>query len=173
MRRYRGKQQVRNRPFGQIPFGSVITQLCVRAGVRWGAEEEMQRPMVDIDSAVIARLGDWPGGRPHPRGVGFIVPGAEGAAPPVQRQRQARAGRVSSSRGPGMEFMESQFRRMFRRMDAMHNANRQFAEELTSSLDSVLARDGQEVQWPVYGASHPYPPPDSPPTEEGGDADDQ
>ncbi|KAK1383915.1 hypothetical protein POM88_021650 [Heracleum sosnowskyi] len=48
-------------------------------------EEEMQRPMVDIDSAVIARLGDWPGGRPHPRGVGFIVSGAEGAAPPVQR----------------------------------------------------------------------------------------
>lgn len=155
-----------------IPHASIITQLCVAAGVRWGAEEQIQQQSADIDSASIARLEEWSGGVPHPRGLGYIVGGAERVVPPPQRARAARAGRAAERQVPEAGFSDSQYRRLIRRMDAMHDINRRFAQDITVSLDRVFERDGIQVEWPVYGAHHPYPPPDSPPgspPEEGDD----
>lgn len=164
-----------SRTTGAIPHAYLITRLCMNAGVNWGAEEQLQQQSADIDSAIIARLEDWPGGVPHPRGHGFIVGGVERIVPPPQRVRADRAERGAGRQGPQAGFSDTQYRRLLRRMDAMHDINRRFAQDMTVSLDRVFERDGIQVEWPVYGTHQPYPPPDTPPDsqpEEGDDSDD-
>lgn len=159
------------RTTGAIPHASIITELCVSSGIRWADDEQLQHPSADIDSATLARLDEWSGGVPHHRGLGYIIEGGLGAGSPPQQARAARAGpsRVASRRAGGASTIsDSQYRRLVRRMDTMYEINRRFAADLTLSLDHVFAADGIEVDWPAFGAHHPYPPPDSPP-EEGDD----
>ncbi|KAK1379782.1 hypothetical protein POM88_026526 [Heracleum sosnowskyi] len=134
--------------------------------------------MGDLDHHVIKRLTEWPGGTPHPRGLGYVVV-AEGGGnlPPVARvSRQtdragpSRAQTSQTSQGT-VVFSDSQYRRMLRRYDTTHDMMHRFATDLTQSLDGVYRQQGFQVTWPTFGAHHVYPPPDTPP-EEGDDADD-
>ncbi|KAK1385253.1 hypothetical protein POM88_022988 [Heracleum sosnowskyi] len=132
----------------------------------------MQPPIADIDSTTLERLEEWPGGVPHHRGLGFIIEDDVGASSPPWQTRAARAGpsRVIARHAGHAPFLSnSQYRRLVRCMDTLFEINRKFAEDITLSLDHVLEADGIEVDWPVFRAHHPYPPPDSPP-EEGGSA---
>ncbi|KAK1357609.1 hypothetical protein POM88_050865 [Heracleum sosnowskyi] len=160
-----------SRTHGAIPHASIITQLCVTAGVRWGAEEQMQQQTADIDRSTISRLEEWPGGVPHPRGLGYVVSAAEEVVISPQGARAARSGRGARRQGAQSGLGDQQYRRLMRHIDAMHDINRSFVQEMTVSLDRVFARDGVQIDWPIYGAHQQYPPPDSPPgspPEEGG-----
>ncbi|KAK1374951.1 hypothetical protein POM88_031144 [Heracleum sosnowskyi] len=88
-----------------------------------------------------------------------------------QGARAARSGRGARRQGAQSGLGDQQYRRLMRRIDAMHDINRSFVQEMTVSLDRVFARDGVQIDWPIYGAHQQYPPPDSPPgspPEEGG-----
>ena len=53
----------------------------------------------------------------------------------------------------------------------MHDIHQRFAFDLTQALGSAFQAQGVTVQWPVFGAGMQYPPPDSPPADEGEDSD--
>lgn len=152
-----------------IPHPSLVTELCRAVGVRWDEDEPVLMPLGAIDDALIERMVEWPGGVPHGRGLGYIITAAErgGMPPRVPQVPRVPRARASSSHGDALSvgFMEAQFRRLNRRIDAMHESNRQYAEDMTSALISA----GISAQWPVYGARTVYPPPDS---DEEGDDDD-
>ncbi|KAK1387686.1 hypothetical protein POM88_015864 [Heracleum sosnowskyi] len=160
-----------------IPHAALIAELCVHVGVIWSADETLHRAKSDIDHHAMQRLAEWPGGTPHPRGLGYIdVVEGGGVPPPVARVRQqtdgagpSRAQSDQTSQGT-VVFSDAQYRRMLRRYDTTHDMMRRFATDLTQSLDGVYRQQGVQVTWPTFGAHHIYPPPDTPP-EEGGDAD--
>jgi len=170
---------------GAMPHASIITQLCILAGVRWSGTEQLQYPQATLDSAAIQRLDDWHGGRPHPRGLGYIVNGDEDAPPSPPRQRrgrgqlaarggrQARVGASQAASGSGTAgvgntegLSEQQYRRLIRRVDASHEASRLSFESLTRTLGEIYQQQGITPAWPVFGASTVYPPPDTPPSDE-------
>lgn len=134
---------------GAVPYGSLVTRLCSMAGVTWSSEEQIQMPAGPID---LSKLVEWPGGIPHPRGLGYEIAGA----PPVQQAPVA----ISSA---------SHDRRMMRRMDALYESQSRFSARLTQAFSTAFGASGAHVEWPVFGSDTVYPPPDSPP-EEGDDA---
>ena len=62
-------------------------------------------------------------------------------------------------------FSDSQYRRLARRMDTMHDMHSRFARELTQALGTAFRATGVDVEWPVFGADMIYPPADSSPDE--------
>ena len=150
---------------GAIPHATIVTKLCTAVGVRWSPEEQLQMPSSAIYHSSIERLPEWDGGRPHPKGLGYILDDSEGGlrrAPPRGPPATARPSCQSEGHsGPS----DSQYRRLTRRMDIMHNIHRQFAQDLTQALSTAFRVTGVDIEWPVFGAGMPYPPPDSPPDE--------
>lgn len=59
---------------------------------------------------------------------------------------------------------------MERKIDAMYDNFGAFATGLTRSLAEAFAQQGTMLEWPQFGTTVPYPPPDLPP-EEGGSVD--
>jgi hypothetical protein len=59
---------------------------------------------------------------------------------------------------------------LLRRFDTSYDSQRQFAADLTQTLDGVFQQQGIQVTWPTFGSHTVYPPPDTPP--EGGADDD-
>ena len=160
---------------GGIPHAVIVAELCVHVGVRWHNDETLHRTIGSIDHHAIQRLAEWPGGTPHPRGLGYVdIAEGGGIPPPVERipHQSDRAGPSHAQTSQGnVVFSDAQFRRMMRRYDTTHDMIHRFATDLTQSLDGVYQQQGFQVTWPTFGAHHVYPPPDTPP-EEGGDADD-
>lgn len=159
---------------GGIPHALIITDLCYRVGVHWTPDEILQKPMSSIDHHAIARITDWPGGVPHPRGLGYQVATEGTGIPPAEERvprRASAAGPSQQQMGQGtVVFSDAQFRRMMRRFDTSHAITSRFAADLTHALDGVYQQQGIQVTWPVFGAHSAYPPPDTPPE---GDADDE
>lgn len=162
---------------GGIPHAVIIAELCVHVGVRWHSDETLLRPRGSIKHAAINKMAEWPGGIPHPRGLGYVEIFEGGGAPPPVEQvppqpHLDRAGPSQAQTSQGtVVFSDAQFRRMLRRQDTTNAMLHRFATDLTQSLDGVYQQQGFQVTWPIFGAHHVYPPPDTPP-EEGGDADD-
>lgn len=83
-----------------------------------------------------------------------------------------RAPRVPpSTAGPSQPvehsvLSDTHYRRLTRRMDAMHDVRLCFAQDLTQALSSAFRASSVEVEWPVFGAGMVYPPPDSPSNED-------
>lgn len=156
-----------------IPHASVAAALCMDVGVEWADDEPVQVQTAPIDDALIERMVEWSGGIPHGRGLGYVIQGAEGGGVPPRVPRVPRGSRASSSQGDvdRTGLADAQFRRLTRRIDAMHDINRRYAEDMTEALGVAFQATGIEVHWPVFGAHAQYPPPDSPP-EEGDPADD-
>ena len=48
-------------------------------------------------------------------------------------------------------------------MDIMHDMHCRFALDLTQALGTAFRATVVDIEWPVFGADMPYPPPDSPP----------
>ena len=158
---------------GAIPHATLVTKLCTAVGVRWSAEEQLQMPSSVIDHAAIERLPEWDGGRAHPKGLGYFVDDSEGGLHRAPRGPSDTAG-PSRQSGGHSGLSDAQYRRLTRRMDTMHNIHRQFAQDLTQALDTAFRATGVDIEWPVFGAGMPYPPPDSPPDsppDEGEESD--
>ena len=90
----------------------------------------------------------------------------------------ARASQLSRdagpSRGPGGEssgMADVHYRRMARRMDAMHESQGRFVHELTLALGTAFRGLGVGIQWPTFGEGSVYPPPDTPPPEGDDDSE--
>lgn len=115
---------------------------------------------------------EWSGGIPHARGLGYIIGDAEGGGAPPHVPQVPRVARAGPSHGDvdRTGLGDAQYRRLTRRIDAMHDINHRYAEDMTHALGVAFQATGIEVQWLVFGAHAQYPPPDSPP-EEGGPAD--
>lgn len=160
---------------GGIPHAVIVTNLCYAVGVRWHIDEVLQRPTANIDHHAINRMTEWPGGVPHPRGLGYVIDAAGGGNPPPEERVSRRGGTSGPSQSQPSQgavvFSDAQFRRLMRRLDTSHEINSRFAADLTHALDGVYQQQGVQVTWPIYGAHTVYPPPDTPP-EEGGSEDD-
>uniref|UniRef100_A0A164YA28 Putative plant transposon protein domain-containing protein n=1 Tax=Daucus carota subsp. sativus TaxID=79200 RepID=A0A164YA28_DAUCS len=158
---------------GAIPYGTIVTKLCRASGVRWPANEQLQLPAAPIDHSAISRMTEWDGGVPHPRGLGYIYDEMPGGRPGfIRRERTRASGAGTSQTERSSEPMgDVHYRRLARRMDTMHDIHQRFAFDLTQALGSAFQAQGVTVQWPVFGAGMQYPPPDSPPAEEGEDSD--
>ncbi|KAK1378176.1 hypothetical protein POM88_024920 [Heracleum sosnowskyi] len=157
---------------GAIPHASIVIKLCSAVGVHWAEEEQVQLPSAPIDHSTISRMEDWEGGAPDYYGLGYTdFDAGEGEAPP--REPAARRGRPSviQREVDRAGFGDAQYRRLTRRIDAMHDIHRRFAQDLTQALGTAFRATGVDVAWPDFGADSVYPPPDTPP-EEGGPADD-
>ncbi|KAL8120874.1 hypothetical protein AgCh_017884 [Apium graveolens] len=61
-------------------------------------------------------------------------------------------------------LITTQYRRLARRMDAMHDIHSRFAHDLTQALGTAFRATGVDIQWPVFGEDSVYPPPDTPDT---------
>ena len=123
-------------------------------------------PSAAIDHATIERLPEWDGGRPHPRGLGYIFDDAMGGrpgSPPPTSPKRARAGTSQGVERAG--FSDSRYRRLTRRMDTMHHMHRRFAQDLTQALGTAFRATGVDIEWLVFGADMVYPPPYSSPDE--------
>ena len=158
---------------GAIPYGTIVTKLCRACQVRWPSSEQLQLPAAPIDHSAISRMAEWEGVVPHPRGLGYIYEDMPGGRPASVMRERARAARAGTSRAEETSepMGEVHYRRLARRMDAMHDIHHRFAVDLTAALGSAFQAQGVTVQWPVFGAGMQYPPPDSPPAEEGEDSD--
>ena len=159
-----------------IPHATIVTRLCVAVGVSWSAEEQLQMPSAPIDHAIIERLPEWDGGIPHPMGMGYRDSrGGRARAPPPASPDRAHATPDRARAGPsqivehsgigGRGFSDSQYRRLTRRMDMMHDMHSRFARDLTQALGTAFRATGVDVEWPVFGADMVYPPADSSPDE--------
>ncbi|KAL8092098.1 hypothetical protein AgCh_034402 [Apium graveolens] len=56
----------------------------------------------------------------------------------------------------------TQYRRLARRMDAMHDIHSRFTRDLTQALGTAFRATSVDIQWPVFGEDSVYPPPDTP-----------
>ncbi|KAK1394370.1 hypothetical protein POM88_013426 [Heracleum sosnowskyi] len=160
-----------------IHHAAVVTKLCTAVGVRWSEEEQLPLPSAPIDHAAIQRLEDWDGGSTDPSGLGFGNVDNDGMD--ARTREAARAGLQGAS-GIQQEadragFGGVQYRRLTRRIDAMHDINRHFATDLTQALGTAFRATGVDVVWPDFGVGSVYPPPDTPPETppvDGGDDSD-
>ena len=114
-------------------------------------------------------MSEWLRAIPNPRGYGYIFDEAAGGRPDPPVREEAAAGPSQVGGSPGLS--EVYFRRLARRMDTMHDIHQRFAHDLTQALGTAFQFTGVDVQWPVFGEGHHYPPPDTPPAEEGSDSD--
>ena len=160
---------LRSRTGVAIPHATIVTKLCTAVGVRWSADEQLQMPGAAIDHAIIERLPEWQGGYASLRGLGYRD--ADGrrmrAPPPISPVREiAGPSEPVESSGTGRRgFSDSQFRRLARRMDTMHDMHSRFARDLTQALGTAFRATGVDVEWPMFGADMNYPPADSSPDE--------
>ena len=151
---------------GAIPHATIVTKLCTAVGVRWSADEQLQSPSAPIDHSIIERLPEEGIGRPHPRGRGYVYGGRHHQPPAT-----AGPSRPPATAGPSRRvvqhsgFSDSQYRRLARRMDTMHDMHSRFAQDLTQALGTAFRATGVDIEWPVFGAGMAYPPADSSPDE--------
>ena len=75
----------------------------------------------------------------------------------------------------GVGLSSTQYGRLARRMDAMHDIHSHFVRDLTQALGTAFRATGVDIQWPVFGEDSMYLPPDTPdtPPVEGEDSDSQ
>ncbi|KAK1391375.1 hypothetical protein POM88_010431 [Heracleum sosnowskyi] len=131
---------------GAIPHGSIVTKLCAAVGVRWSEEEQVQLPSAPIDHSAISRMEDWDGGALGYYGLGYTDLDAEGAAvpprdPAARRERASRIQREVDRSGLG----DVQYRRLTRRIDAMHDSHSRFAQDLTQALSTAFRATGVDI----------------------------
>ncbi|KAK1401630.1 hypothetical protein POM88_001235 [Heracleum sosnowskyi] len=118
-------------------------------------------------------MEDWDGGAPDYYGLGYthLEDAEEAEAPPrepaARRVRASRIQREVDRSGLG----DVQYRRLTRRIDAIHDSQSRFARDFTQALSAAFRATGVDIAWPTFGADYVYPPPDTPP-EEGGTVDD-
>ncbi|XP_074382954.1 uncharacterized protein LOC141724640 [Apium graveolens] len=144
-----------------IPYASVMTKLCVAVGVHWTTHEQLQLSSAPIDSATLHSMVEWYGGKPDSKGLGYSyahLPGGvpmkattsggsqharraawraqygEEAGSSQQQQQQEEA--AGEEMGAGLS--STQYRRLARRMDAMHDIHSLFVRDLTRHLGQLL-----------------------------------
>ena len=133
-------------------------------------------PGAAIDHAIIERLPEWGGGIPSSRGLGYRdASGRRMRAPPPASPDRAPVSPVRDRAGPsrpversGMGssgFSDSQYRRLARHMDTMHDMHSRFSRDLTQALGTAFRATGVDVEWLVFGADMVFPPADSSPDE--------
>ncbi|KAL8126148.1 hypothetical protein AgCh_013437 [Apium graveolens] len=91
-------------------------------------------------------------GAPHDKGFGYIFDDVESGWTdiPVPTEGSSHVQQVVDRTGVG----DAQYRRLTRRMEAIHVIHQYFAEYLTHALGTVVRDIGGEVDWPTD------PPPD-------------
>ncbi|XP_074341828.1 receptor-like protein kinase HERK 1 [Apium graveolens] len=122
-----------------ILYASVVTKFCVAVGVHWPAHEQPQLSSAPIDSSMLHSVVEWYGGKPDPKGLGYSYAHLPGGVP----MEVATAG----DRGAGLS--STQYRRLARRMNAMHDIHCQFARDLTQALGTTFRATGVDIQWTV------------------------
>ena len=157
-----------------IPYASIVTRLCQAVGVTWPSHEQLQMPAAPIDSANIEGMKEWTGGVPELHGLGYNLPGGQPAAEATMARASQLSRDAGPSRGPGGDssgMADVHYRRLTRRMDAMHESQGRFAHELTLALGTAFRGLGVDIQWPTFGEGSVYPPPDTPPPEGDDDSE--
>ena len=150
---------------GAISHASIVVKLCTAVGVQWAEVEQLQLPSAPIYHSTIARMTDWEGGVPHGKGFGYVYDEVAGGRPESHVRDEGPSGVQQTGVGVGVGMGDAQFRRLARRMDAMHDIHSRFSVDLTSALAAIFGATGVDVQWPVFVAGLVYPPPDTPPAE--------
>ena len=102
---------------------------------------------------------------PHGKGLGYVYDEVAGGHPESPFRDEGPSGVQQTGGDVGDGMGDAQFRRLARRMDAMHDIHSRFIADLTGALAAAFGATGVDVQWPVFGAGSVYPPPDTPPTE--------
>jgi hypothetical protein len=146
-----------------IPYGSVIARLARDCGASWSAEEVVQQPQTALDHQTIRRLAVWDGGAPDRWGLGYVVEGQQ------QQQQQEE-----EPQGGGSFISQRQYRRLTRRIDAVHDMQAGFAADFSQfaqALSTAFRASGVDVTFPSFGAGAGavYPPPDTPDGSGSGD----
>ncbi|XP_074329209.1 uncharacterized protein LOC141666870 [Apium graveolens] len=85
-------------------------------------------------------------GAPHDKGLGYIFEDVEGSRtdPPVPTEGSSHVQQEFDRTGVG----DGNYRRLTRRLEAMHDIHRHFATDLTRALGTIFRATGVEVDWP-------------------------
>jgi hypothetical protein len=155
-----------------IPYGSVIVRLARDSGASWSDQEVVQQHQAPLDHQSIRRLTVWDGGVPDVWGLGFEVVGQQQQPPPPQPQQQQQE---EEPQGGGSVFNQQQYRRLVRRIDAVHDMQAGFMMDFgqfAQALGTAFRASGVDVSFPSFGAAAGavYPPPDTP---NGSSSDDE
>ena len=87
-------------------------------------------PISPINHSMIERLPEYNGGVPHDKGLRYVYENVVGGRPdPPPRAPPVTACPSQSMERAGLS--DTLYRRLTRRMDAMHNIHHRFAQDLT------------------------------------------